>query len=119
MNPILTTILTTTVSSIVGISIGFIYSNLQCKIKDSSDREDKEKHDIDLLKSSMYSIMRNTLKNEFEIYSKKGWCDTNTKDTLTDMYNNYHKLGGNSFITDLYTKVMNLPTEKVTKKKGD
>lgn len=41
----------------------------------------------------------------------RGYCPIYEKENVTDMYDQYHNLGGNGTITKLYKEMMDLPTQ--------
>jgi stalled ribosome alternative rescue factor ArfA len=54
-------------------------------------------------------LLQSTLYKSCEEYRKKGCCAYNAKQTLLNCYTSYHKLGGDSFITDMVNSCLDLP----------
>lgn len=54
-------------------------------------------------------LLQSTLYKSCEEYRKKGGCAYNAKQTLLNCYSVYHKLGGDSFITDMVNSCLDMP----------
>ena len=68
------------------------------------------------LKSGMISLLKNEIIRIYEKYTKLGYCPSYMKENIEEMYNSYHKLGGNGMITTMVNDIYKLPSEI---KKGD
>lgn len=64
------------------------------------------------LRDGMRSLLRRQIIADCEKSIEQGYCDTNLKSTIDDMYLSYHALGGNGVIAHLHAQVMNLSTVK-------
>ena len=71
-------------------------------------RKDKDK----ALEDGMQCLLRLEIIRSYENYSHKEYCPIYAREALTRGYTAYHKLGGNDVATDLYDKLMELPTQK-------
>lgn len=69
-------------------------------------------HDITLLKKGMCAMQREILLKNCETYLTRGWCTFEEKESLNALYEAYHNLGGDSFITDMVKQVNKLPIRK-------
>lgn len=58
----------------------------------------------------MQCLLRLEIIRSYENYSHKGYCPLYAREALSRGYNAYHALGGNDVATDLYDKIMDLPT---------
>jgi len=83
--------------------------NISDEIKESSEYA---READTLIKSALCSMQRQSLLNECEKYLKRGFATIEQKETLSGQYESYHNLGGNSFITNIYEQVMELPVTK-------
>ena len=63
------------------------------------------------LARGMQCLLRLEIIRSYENYSQKGHCPVYAREALTRGYTAYHQLGGNDVATDLYDKVMELPTK--------
>lgn len=59
----------------------------------------------------MQCLLRLEIIRSYENYSHKGHCPLYAREALSRGYTAYHALGGNDVATDLYDKIMDLPTE--------
>lgn len=62
------------------------------------------------LAGGMQCLLRLEIIRSYENYSHKGYCPLYAREALSRGYNAYHELGGNDVATDLYDKIMELPT---------
>lgn len=66
----------------------------------------------DLIKMGMMALLRNEIVRAYNEYTHKGYCPIYGKENIESLYKQYHALGGNGTVTDLYEKVIDLPTNK-------
>lgn len=59
--------------------------------------------------AGLQSVLRDLLKIRYLSWIEKGYTTIDAKDDLEKMYQAYHKLGGNSTITELRNKFIKLP----------
>lgn len=55
-------------------------------------------------------LLRLEIIRSYENYSHKGYCPVYAREALARGYAAYHELGGNDVATDLFDKMMELPT---------
>lgn len=72
----------------------------------------KERAEQKALRDGMRSLLRRQIIADCEHAIAEGYCPTATKDTIEDMYQSYHALGGNGVVTGLKDQTMNLSTVK-------
>ena len=63
------------------------------------------------LKNGMHSLLRNEIVRIYEIYIPLKYCPSYMKENLNEIYNNYHKLGGNGMATAMVEEIYKLPNE--------
>ena len=63
------------------------------------------------LKKGLKSLLRNEIIRIYEKYINLGYCPSYMKENTSEMYNNYHKLGGNGMITSMMEYLYKLPNE--------
>ena len=80
-----------------------LYRRLVKKMK-----EDQAK--AEAMHDGMRALLRDRIIWANNHYTEKGSIPVYARDTVTDMYNAYHALGGNGTITALKEEVMALPT---------
>ena len=59
----------------------------------------------------MQCLLRLEIIRSFENYNSKGYCPVYAREAISRGYTAYHNLGGNDVATDLYDKIMELPTK--------
>lgn len=72
-----------------------------------------EREEQKALRDGMRSLLRRQIIADCESAISDGFCPTARKDTIEDMYQSYHALGGNGVVTGLKDQTMNLSTVKV------
>lgn len=72
----------------------------------------REKAEQKALRDGMRSLLRRQIIMDCEGAIKEQYCPTATKDTIEDMYQSYHALGGNGVVTSIKDQMMALPTVK-------
>lgn len=76
----------------------------------------KEEHDKnEAIGDGVQSLLRESIVSNYNRYNDKGYCPVYAKESLRKVYHSYHNLGGNDVATDLYQKILEMPTEP----KGD
>lgn len=91
---------------------GVLIAAIAAYSKHLSAQVKKERDEQKALRDGMRSLLRRQIILDCEQSVLDGFCDTKRKDTIEDMYNSYHALGGNGVVTSLKAQVMNLPTVK-------
>lgn len=71
---------------------------------------DKEIDEQQAVKNGMRSFLRRQIIADCELAIKQGYASTTFKDAVDDMYESYHRLGGNGVVTELEHQFMALPT---------
>lgn len=80
-----------------------LYKSLANKIK-------KQKEESDAVKNGMRALLRRQIIVDCEESIQMGFCPIARKDTILDMYDCYHALGGNGAVTKAKDAAMELPT---------
>lgn len=62
-------------------------------------------------KRGMLALLRDRLVNEYTKWIDRHFCPIYARENIESLYVQYHRLGGNGTVTDLYHKIMALPTE--------
>ena len=58
------------------------------------------------------ALLRDRLYSTYLKYAEKGYAPIYAKENFEKMYNQYHTLGANGVMDDIYRKFMALPLEK-------
>lgn len=64
------------------------------------------------LKNGMIALLRNEIIRIYDKQEKLGYCPSYMKENIKEMYENYHKLGGNGMVTKIINKLYELPNVK-------
>ena len=67
--------------------------------------------DLDLMKKTMQKDVRRSLRQDGDMYVRRGWASHQEKTEYDELYWAYHNLGRNGVMDSLHDKVMDLPTE--------
>ena len=58
------------------------------------------------------ALLRDRLFQSFNHYLEKGYAPLYARENFENMYKQYHTLGANGVMDDIYKKFMELPTER-------
>lgn len=64
------------------------------------------------LKYGMRALLKNEIMRICSESSRDGFCPAHIKDVAQEMYENYHKLGGNGMVETAIQIIYQMPTEK-------
>ena len=73
-------------------------------------QEERERNEA--VAEGVQSLLRESIVRNYNKYHDKGYCPIYAKQSIKNVYAAYHKLGGNDIATDLYHKILDLPTEE-------
>lgn len=65
------------------------------------------------LKTGMIALLRNEIVRIYESYITLGYCPSYMKENVNNMYESYHKLGGNGMVTTMVKDLFKLPNERI------
>lgn len=57
------------------------------------------------------SLLRESIVNNYNRYTDKGFCPIYAKESIKKVYHAYHDLGGNDVATQLYENILRMPEE--------
>ena len=63
------------------------------------------------LKTGMIALLRNEIVRIYENSINIGFCPSYMKENINNMYESYHKLGGNGMVTTMVSEIFKLPNE--------
>ena len=99
-------------------ALSFLVKHLFAKVKkERKAREALEaqaKAETEALKSGMRSLLRRQILEDCKEAVREGYCDEESRDTITAMFEAYSGLGGNGTVKDAYESVRHLPLEKLS-----
>lgn len=92
-------------------ALGIIATVLIALYRRIALRMKAEQSKNEAIQDGMRALLRDRIIILHDKYMERGTCPVHGRDTITDMYNCYHALGGNGTVTALKEEVMHLPTE--------
>lgn len=63
------------------------------------------------VKEGLQALLRAEIIRQYEKHEERGYCPLYAKEALKREYHSYHALDGNDVVTELYHKLLELPTE--------
>ena len=73
----------------------------------------KEEHmKNEAIAEGVQSLLRESIVGNYNRYHDKGFCPIYAKESVKKVYQAYHDLGGNDVASELYDKLLKMPTEK-------
>lgn len=75
----------------------------------------KERKREKAVENGVQCLLRAEIIRQYEKWEDRGYCPIYAQEALRIGYAAYHQLGGNDVATELYKKVMALPTDEKTK----
>ena len=75
----------------------------------------KERKREKAVENGVQYLLRAEIIRQYEKWVDRGYCPIYAEEALRIGYAAYHELGGNDVATELYKKVMALPTDEKTK----
>ena len=88
---------------------GLIIAGLGYAIKRLSGRIKKEKDLNQALRDGIRALLKAGIENECQRCQREHWCGPVKRATITDMYDSYKALGGNSGTTSIVEQTLSLP----------
>lgn len=88
---------------------GLIVAALTTVVRTLSVRIKKQQKENEALRNGMRSLLKAQIVSSCENRLEAGWCGSQTRDTIADLYQSYHELGGNGVVTTLVEQTMALP----------
>lgn len=73
--------------------------------------------DIMEFKNGLCALLRNEIVCAHRTYTSLGYCPIEDKTNISEMYQAYHKLGGNDIATALKNQILELPNTKEERSK--
>lgn len=71
----------------------------------------RQREEMQALKLGMQSLLRDRLLQSYRYFSAKGYAEIEDRENIRNMYEQYHALGKNGVMDDVYRRFMELPTD--------
>ncbi len=90
---------------VITAAVGFGYKKVLKHQKEEADRNNA-------LCAGVQALLRDRIIQGYNEYSEKGYCPIYAKDNVKRLYRPYSELGVDDVITELVTKMLQMPTER-------
>lgn len=80
------------------------YRSISARLKEEHVRNEA-------IAEGVQSLLRESLVDNFNKYSDRGFCPIYAKESIKKVYAAYHQLGGNDVATELYNKLLKMKEE--------
>ncbi len=71
------------------------------------------------MRKGMQSLLRDRLLQAYRYFSARGYAEVDDRENFRNMYEQYHALGKNGVMDDIYRRFMELPLEKKEEKSDE
>ena len=85
--------------------LGFAWRSVAKRQKAAQEKSDA-------IADGVQCLLRESIVQNYNRYSDKGYCPSSAKESIKTVYHAYHALGGNDVATDLYEKILDMSTDK-------
>lgn len=94
-----------TILTIVGFLVTGILGYFTAKIKEYKKKDNDQQE-------ALKCLLRSAITKIYYNYTSKGEIPAYERENATYLYEQYKKMGGNSYIDELYPEIIKLPIEK-------
>lgn len=91
---------------------GLVSLVLTASVKYLHKQDKIRKAEQEAIKKGIQALLRDRIIEQYNKYMEKGYIPIYAMDNVEAMYREYHALGGNGTITDLYKELKELPHRK-------
>ena len=101
------------IKAVVGVVVTASWGFCVWLVKRAFTKQKETETRQEAIEDGLRSLLRAEIIRTYEKSMDRGFCPLYSKQALEICYNAYHNgLNGNGAITDIYTRTMNLPTNK-------
>jgi hypothetical protein len=104
-----------TMNGVLTAAILGIVAFFKRKLNKQKDETEKQKLETCAIKDGVKALLRDRIINTYNQYTKMKHAPIYARENFKSLYDEYHNLGGNGVIDDLYEKFMDLPTSPKSK----
>ena len=97
--------ITPLISAAATCIIGYFFKKLK-EIADKRELEELASRNV------LIGLCRDRILHGYRYYRQHGGISSQDLETMTNLYNAYHALGGNDTITTIYEKIKHLPIKE-------
>lgn len=92
--------------------LGLVSLALTASVKNLQKQNKIRKVEQEAIKKGIQALLRDGIINQYNKYMEKKYIPIYALDNVESMYKEYHALGGNGTITELYQDLKRLPHRK-------
>lgn len=79
----------------------------------------KYKEESDAIKRGLQALLRSSMIDDYNKYLDKGYAPIYAKENFKNVYENYHSLGANGVMDNIYKEFLEMPTEHEHRKEKE
>ena len=98
-------IILTAFLSAIGGSLATYFMAMPKKRHEKQEQQEKE---LENIKEGVQAILRSQIQSQYSVMIHRGYAKPYEHQNLSYLYESYKKLGGNSYIENLYKQTLNL-----------
>jgi len=95
------------------VLFGLMIAGASAAYKRLSAKVHKQIADQRCLHSGTQALLRNEIIRAYDRYIEQGWIPIYGRENVLEMYDAYHKLGGNGTITKIMDELKGLPSKQL------
>ena len=76
--------------------------------KKRREKQEQQKKELENIKEGVQAILRSQIQSQYSLMIHRGYAKPYEHQNLSYLYESYKKLGGNSYIENLYKQTLNL-----------
>ena len=96
---------------VMNIICGVILAVTTKRLNKSNEYKEEEARKQQALADGVEALLRESIVNNYNKYTDKGYCPVYAKESLRRAYSAYHTLNGNDVATELYRRMLSMPDE--------
>ena len=109
-------IILTAFLSAIGGSLATYFMAMPKKRREKQEQKEKE---LENIKEGVQAILRSQIQSQYSLMTHRGYAKPYESQNLSYLYESYKKLGGNSYIENLYKQALNLQVHYESKEEKE
>ena len=109
-------IILTAFLSAIGGSLATYFMAMPKKRREKQEQQEKE---LENIKEGVQAILRSQIQSQYSLMIHRGYAKPYERQNLSYLYESYKKLGGNSYIENLYKQALNLQVHYESKEEKE
>ena len=96
------------INSFMSAVAGGLAAYFMAMPRNQREKKKRQKIELENIKEALQAILRSTIQSQYSKMIHKGFAKPYERQNLSYLYESYKKLGGNSYIENLYKQALNL-----------